>query len=113
LTGFDTIFGVGNISGSPLALAVFMFPVLAIMATLLGFLYDHLHIVAYILGGIGIVMTIVYTLATMVVMNDTTSFFGVTIREARGSLSWGIIVPIGIYAVTILLAVLYRKVADD
>lgn len=113
LTGFNTIFGAGNnISGSPFALIAFMFPAVAIIATLIDFLYDRLHIVCYIMGAIGIISTIVYTVAEMIMLNSSLTIFGITIKEANGSLSWGILVPIGLYAVSVVLAFLYKKVAD-
>jgi hypothetical protein len=115
LTGFDTIFGVGNsfIWGSPFALAVFIFPFLAIMATMIDSLYYRLHIVVLVASIAGAVLSVVYFIAMMISLNADLELFGITIREARTSLSWGCLVLIGIYAANIALSFLYKKVADE
>jgi hypothetical protein len=115
LTGFQTIFGVADttVSGNPFALAIFILPIAAIMVTLLNFLYDYLHIVIYIIGGIGIVSSIVYAVVATTSLANTIDFLGITMQEIRGGLSWGIFLLIAIYAATIGIALLYKRATDE
>jgi hypothetical protein len=112
LTGFDTIFGVGSISGTPLALAKFLLPIVAIMATLIDFFYYKLHIVIYIASGIGIVFTIVYFIAILINLNGSEEIFGFTFYQARTNLSWGCLIMLGTYVLTLALAFFEGRVAE-
>jgi hypothetical protein len=113
LTGFDTIFGVDDtlISGHPLALVVFIFPLIAIMATLLDFLYDYLHIIVLVASIAGFLLTLVYFIAVMVLLHDELTYFGISIYHIRANLSWGFFVHTGLYVATMCLSFLYKKTA--
>jgi hypothetical protein len=115
MTGFDAIFGIEGTTanGHPLALVMFVFPIIAVIVTLLDFIYKRLHIAMYIIGGLGILMTVVFAAAAISSLNDSISIFGITLLEVRSGLSWGIFVPLGFYALSIGAAFLFDRVADN
>ena len=114
LTGFNMIFGIesSNVTGHPFALVMFMFPVIAIMVTMIDFLYNHLHIVILISGIVGIILSIVFFIAGLVNMNGKEKLFDVTLYEVQTGLSWGCLIILGIYVAIIGLSFLYKGVAE-
>jgi len=116
LTGFDTLFGVkgSGIYGNPFTLVMFLFPI-AILAgsTLLLFLNQHMYTVIFVAGIIGFILSIVYFITTLSVMNNKESIFDFTFYEMKTGLSWGVFPILGTYILITVLAFLCKRACEN
>jgi len=111
LTGFDSMFGVKGtpISGNPLSLVVFIFPIVLIMLSFIDLFYEHYYKISFVGGILGILISVFYFASETSYLTLKSSAFQSYEYEIKSSLGLGCFLIIAIYAVIIGLSFLLGK----
>jgi hypothetical protein len=115
LTGFNMIFGLrgSGIYGVPFALVVFLYPAVVLFSTFMSFLDKYLYTVIISLGIAGAILSSVFFVLVLFMLNKKESVFDVTIHEMRAGFSWGVPLILVAYVIIVLFAFRCKRDYDE